>query len=110
MRKFHRKKGQRKAFKQGLMHNLIMRGKIETTVARAKEVRPNLEKLITHARSQNLSAYRLLLQKLPKQSANKLYYDIAPKYKERKGGYLRIKKMMAVRKRDAAPKAIIEFV
>ena len=110
MRKFHRKTADRRAFLQGLIHNLIMRNRIETTVARAKEIRPLTEKLVTHAKRQDLASLRYLIQRLPKQSAMKLYHEVAPKYKERKGGYIRIHKMMGVRKRDAAPKAMIEFV
>ncbi len=89
---------------------MIMRESIETTVARAKEIRPAVERLVTVAKKQQLAALRLLLSKLPKQSAQKLYYEIAPKYKERQGGYLRIIKEAKHRKRDAAPMAIIEFV
>lgn len=110
MRKFHRKRGPRRSFLKGLAHNLIMKEKIETTVARAKEIRPMVEKLLTHAKKQQLASLRLLLSRLPKDAAQKLYYEIAPKYKERNGGYLRIIKESATRKRDGASKAIIEFV
>jgi large subunit ribosomal protein L17 len=110
MRKFHRIKGRRRAFIKGLIHNLITKEKIETTVARAKEIRPKTEKLVTIAKKQNLASLRLLLSKLPKQSANKLFYEIAPKYKSRAGGYLKITKTAKTRKRDGAYMAIIEFV
>ena len=85
-------------------------GKIKTTTARAKELRPLVERLVSLAKKQNLAGLRLLLSKLPVSSANKLYYEIAPRYKERVGGYLRILKSAARRKRDAAKQAIIEFV
>jgi len=87
-----------------------MKEKIETTVARAKEIRPKTEKFVTIAKKQNLAGLRLLLSKLPKQSANKLFYEIAPKYKNRAGGYLRITKITKARKRDGAFMAIIQFV
>lgn len=87
-----------------------MRERVETTVARAKEVRPTVERLVTLAKRQNVASLRQLLAKLPKDSAQKLYYELAPKYKERRGGYLRIVKEAKVRKRDATPLAIIEFV
>ena len=87
-----------------------MKEKIETTIARAKEIRPIVEKLLSHAKKQQLASLRLLLSRLPKDAAQKLYYEIAPKYKERNGGYLRIIKESATRKRDGAQKAIIEFV
>ena len=110
MRKFHRIKSRRILFVQTLVHNLIMRQKIETTLARAKEIRPRTEKLLTIAKRQNVHSLRLLLARLPKASAEKLYYEIAPKYGSRKGGYLRIIKSGRARKRDAAPVARIEFV
>lgn len=110
MRKFHRITNRRRLFLKSIMHNLVMRERMETTVARAKEVRPSVERLVTLAKRQNVASLRRLLAKLPKDSAEKLYYEIAPKYKERNGGYLRIVKEAKVRKRDATPLAIIEFV
>jgi len=78
-----------------------MRGKIKTTLARAKELRGVAEKLVTRAEksSKFLSA----------EAAKKLIKEIAPKYRERKGGYTRIIKLLP-RKSDAAKMAIIEFV
>lgn len=110
MRKFNRKKGPRRSFLKGLANNLIMKEKIETTVARAKEIRPMVERMVTVAKKQELSGLRTLLAKLPKQAAQKLFYEIAPRYKERAGGYLRIIKEARSRKRDAASLSIIEFV
>ena len=109
-RKLQRKRSQRKALIKGLIHNLVIKEKIETTEAKAKEIKPKTEKLITLAKKQNLASFRLLLKKLPKSSAQKLFYSIAPKYKERKGGYLRIIKKGTLRKNDGAKMAIIEFV
>ncbi|HEY4499629.1 MAG TPA: 50S ribosomal protein L17 [Candidatus Paceibacterota bacterium] len=110
MRKFHRKKGPRRLFTKILAHNLVMNGKIETTDARAREVRPIVERLVTIAKGQNLPSLRRLYTKLPKVSANKLYYETAPKFKERKGGYLRIVKTAHHRRRDGVSTAIVEFV
>src|SRR3989338_4420064 len=110
MRKFHRLMGKRKSFLKILANNLIIKERMETTEARAKEIRPIVERLVSHAKKQNLASLRLLLSKLPKDSAQKLYYEIAPRYKERKGGYLRILKSGAVRRRDAVKKSVIEFV
>ena|SRR3989344_2318935 len=109
-RKFHRIRGRRKSFLKTLENNLILREKIKTTEARAKELRPMVEKLVSLAKKQNLASFRILLSKLPKAAAGKLYYEIAPKYKDRKGGYLRILKTSLRRQRDAAKQAIIEFV
>jgi len=109
-RKFGRIRGRRKSFIQGLLNNLILEEKIQTTDSRAKEIKPKVEKLVTLAKKQNLASLRLLLSRLPNGSATKLYYEIAPKYKDRKGGYTRIIKLGIARKRDAAPQSIIEFV
>ena len=110
MRKFHLKKGRRKLFFKKIASNLVLKEGIDTTVARAKEIRPIVERLITIAKKQNLASLRILYSKLPEDSAKKLYYDIAPKYKERRGGYLRIVKKSKNRKRDGAPLAHIEFI
>lgn len=109
-RKFGRKRGQRIAFRKSLAANLINKGSMVTTVARAKEIKPVVEKFITLAKKQELSKLRLLMAKLPKESAYKLYHEIAPKYQERNGGYLRIIKTAKRRKRDGAEVAVIEFV
>lgn len=109
-RKFNRTMGRRKSFLQGLANNLIMKEKIATTVARAKSIRPMVEKLVTVAKKQQVASLRRLLAALPKQSANKLYYEVAGRYQNRAGGYLRITKLAKTRKRDAAPMAVIEFV
>lgn len=109
-KKFHRKKGQRKAFLKNLANNLIMEGKITTTEIRAKEIKSVVEKFVTLGKKQNLASLRLLISKLPKKSAEKLYYEIAPRYKGRRGGYLRIAKSMNRRKRDGGGLATIEFV
>jgi len=109
-KKFHRKKGQRKAFLKSLASNLILKGKILTTEARAKEIKSFVEKLITLAKKQNLASLRLLISRLNKKPAQKLFYEIAPKYKNSRGGYVRVIKDSARRKNDAAKMAIIEFV
>jgi large subunit ribosomal protein L17 len=109
-RKFGRIRARRHNFLTSLCRNLIMAERIVTTDARAKEIKPPVEKLVTLAREQNLSAMRLLLSRLPREAALKLYYEIAPRYKERRGGYLRVVKTGGVRKRDAASKSVIEFV
>lgn len=108
-RKFGRRRGQRRAFFKTMAHNLIINERIITTEARAKELRPKVERLVTQAKKQNLSALRLLLRKLPKTSAYKTYHEIAPRYQSRPGGYLRITKISKSRT-DGAPLASIEFV
>lgn len=108
-RKFGRRRAQRSSFVKGLMANVILRGRIKTTEARAKEIRPKVEKLVTIGRKQNLAAMRLLLSRLPKDAAMKLYHDVAPKYTEVKGGYMRITKTAHKRMRDGAEQVVLEF-
>lgn len=109
-RKFGLKKGPRRSFLRILTHNLIDREKIVTTEARAKELRKIVERYVTYAKKENLAGLRLLTQKLPKVSAYKMYHEIGPRYKDRKGGYTRVIKQMKVRTNDGSRMALIEFV
>lgn len=95
---------------KSIMAQLVMHGRMHTTVARAKEVRPRLEHLVTIGRRGRVSDLRILQARLSREAADKLFYEIAPQYRERKGGYLRIVKEAARRKRDGTPLARIEFV
>lgn len=109
--KFNRKRGQRRAFFRSLAGNLIMREKIVTTETRAKAIRPIVERLVSLARRNRVSDLRLLISRLDnKKIAQKLFYEIAPRYKDRPGGYTRIVKLDVVRKRDGVKQARIEFV
>lgn len=110
-RKFGRPRNQRKALLQGLAVSLVRDEKIMTTEAKAKELRPMIEKLITKARNNTLANRRMIITRLGNQptTAKKLIDEIAPKYAERAGGYTRITKLPA-RGGDASPRAIIEFV
>ena len=110
-RKFHRIKGQRRAFLRNLTNDLVRRGKIETTEARAKEIRPIAEKLITIAKSGSLTSRRLILKRVGVEHvAEKLCGEIGPRYKDRNGGYLRVVKLGTARKRDGSRLARIELV
>ena len=110
-KKFHRETGQRKAFFRGLAQNLIQNGRIETTEARAKAIRPVVERYITLAKDGTLAHRRLALSRLhDAQTVRKLFDDVAPKYKDRNGGYIRIHKLAKTRKRDGTRLAIVEFV
>lgn len=110
-RKFGRKANVRRGFIRSLAVAMLTYEKIKTTEARAKELRPYIEKLLTKARVGDLAARRLIRARLGNQEtlANKLVDEIAPRYEGRSGGYTRISKLPH-RKGDASPMAIIEFV
>ncbi|MCE9517855.1 50S ribosomal protein L17 [Candidatus Nomurabacteria bacterium] len=111
VRKFGRTKNQRNALLKGLMLALIAHGRIETTEAKAKELRPSIEKLVTKANVGTLASRRLVISRLYNLTAeaNKLIDTIAPKYKDRTGGYTRITKLPR-RAGDASKMAVIEFI
>ena len=109
VRKFGRKTDERKALLSGLCRSLIIRGKIKTTEARAKEIRPMVEKLLTKAKSATLANRRALIATLGDEKTATKIIKTAGAYTDRAGGYTRIIKM-GPRKGDAAPMALIEFV
>jgi len=94
---------------KSLAGNLFLKEKIKTTKAKAKEIAGFSEKLITKAKKGDLSSKRLLGALLTKKIAKKLVDEIAPRYKDRKGGYTRITKL-GPRKSDSAEMAIIELL
>lgn len=108
-RKFDRKIAQRKALMYGLAREVLLKEKIKTTEAKAKETRMFVEKFITKAKKGDLAARRHLLKYLPERVVKKLMDDIAPRYQARNGGYTRIIRFGA-RKSDSAKMAIIELV
>lgn len=110
VRKFGREKTQRHALMRSLARNLIRDSKIQTTLAKAKELRPYVEKVVTAAKNNTVASKRLVNSKIQGDpETKKLFAEIAPKYAKRSGGYLRIIKM-PIRELDGAPMAIIEFV
>lgn len=108
-RKFGRRADFRKSFLWNLVNDLILKERIRTTEARAKEIRLIAEKAITKAKIDNLSNRRLLLKKLSLKSVNKLFKDLSPRFVGRNGGYSRILKS-EVRKNDGAKMALIEII
>lgn len=94
---------------KSLAYALVKEGKIKTTEAKAKSLRPMVEKLVTLGKAETLASRRLLISRVGAEAAGKIAKDIAPRYKERKGGYTRITKMVR-RASDGAPQAVIEFV
>lgn len=105
-----RTKAPRTALMRSLATSLVLYEKMKTTEAKAKAIRPYVEKLITTGKRNDLHARRELLRKLYVESAvKKVLENLAPRYKDRKGGYLRIVKL-GFRQGDAAKMVRIEFV
>ena len=109
-RKLGRKRKGRRALMKSLASSLILRQKITTTEAKARELRPYAEKLITKGKSDNVSTRRLIKSRLGNDRVvNRLFAVVGPKYKERSGGFTRIIKLPR-RKSDGSPMAVIELV
>ncbi len=109
-RKFGRERDQRRALLKGLATSLVTYGSIETTVEKAKEVRPYAEVLITKAKKGGLHNRRQVIAGLSTlEAAYKLFDEIAPQLSGRESGYLRIKRTRA-RVGDNAQLARISFV
>lgn len=110
-RTLSRSRSQRTALVRGLAVSLIRDGQIKTTLAKAKELQPNIERLITHAKSDTVQARRLVASRLGEPAdvvLNKLFKDIAPKFAERNGGYTRVVKLG--RTSPGREEAVIAFV
>jgi large subunit ribosomal protein L17 len=109
-RKLGRDSAHRKALYSNLAGALIEHGRIETTEAKAKAVRPFAEKLITLGKRGDLHARRLALAELRSNDVvHQLFAEVAPRFAERPGGYTRIVKL-APRQGDSAPMAYLELV
>ncbi len=109
-RKLQRTSAHRTAMFRNMSASLIKHEQIMTTVAKAKELRPYVEKLVTLAKRGGLANRRLAQSRLMDDAQLKKLFDtIAERYKDRNGGYTRVIKA-GIRASDAAPMAIIEFV
>lgn len=108
-RKFGRETDQRRALLKSLCRSLVIRGKIKTTEAKAKEIRPMVEKMITKAKKPTVATRRSLIASLGDERTATKIIKSAVSYTDRAGGYTRIIKM-GPRKGDAAQMAVIEFV
>jgi large subunit ribosomal protein L17 len=111
-RKLGRDASHRKALFSNMAASLFEHGRIRTTEAKAKELRPIAEKLITLARKDpgDVAAQRQAVAYLrSKDSVHRLFHEVAPRFTERPGGYTRIVKL-GPRQGDAAPMAYIELV
>lgn len=105
-----RKANGRQALLKSLLVSLIIQGRITTTLAKAKAIRPAVERLITHGKTDSVTNRRYLMQRLQNdQAVKKIVLDLGPKYVSRTGGYTRILKLTQ-RVGDGAQTALIEFV
>jgi len=109
-RKLNRTASHRRATLRNLATSLFRHGRIETTTAKAKELRPYAERLITLAKRGDLHARRLVATKIQDRNVlGSLFQDIGPRFSERPGGYTRILKL-GHRKGDAAEMSLVELV
>ena len=109
-RLFSRTANQRKALLRGWVSSLFEHQRIETTVAKAKAIKGIAEKLVTFGKRGDLHSKRMVMSYIPNRTVmSKLFSEIAPRFADRNGGYLRI---IQTRQRvnDRAPMAIIEFI
>ena len=109
-RKLGRNTGARKALIKSLLAAFFTHGRIETTEAKAKELRKFAEKVITLAKRGDLAARRLAIKAVDNvEVVHKIFEEIPEKYGDRSGGYTRILKL-GPRRGDAAPMVLIELV
>ncbi len=109
-RKLGRPTAHRKAMLRGMVTLLLENGQVETTLARAKEVRSIAEKMITLGKKNTLASRRAALAYITKESVvTKLFSEIAPKYAERNGGYTQVFKI-GPRRGDAAEMAVVKLI
>ncbi|MFP4661203.1 MAG: 50S ribosomal protein L17 [Halanaerobiales bacterium] len=109
-RKLNKRSSHRKAMFSNMLTDFFRHERIETTLPKAKELRPLAEKLITTARTNDLASRRKVLKVVKDEVvAKKLFDEIAPRFSDRPGGYTRILKMYP-RRGDATELAIIELV
>jgi large subunit ribosomal protein L17 len=109
-RKLGRTTAHRKALFRNQLSSLITHERIQTTLPKAKDLRPLIEKMITLGKRGGLHARRLALKTIPEATTvKKLFEEIAPRFKERAGGYTRILKL-GRRQGDGAEMAILEFI
>ena len=109
-RQLNRNSSHRKSLMKNLTLSLFKHEQIETSLAKAKELRRTAEPLITLAKKDNLMRRRMAYSKIrDKQVVKKLFEELGPRFKERNGGYLRILKN-GFKSGDASPKAFVELV
>ncbi|OGG68395.1 50S ribosomal protein L17 [Candidatus Kaiserbacteria bacterium RIFCSPLOWO2_02_FULL_56_11] len=110
-RSFNRPANQRRALLRSLARSLIIHERVSTTEAKAKELRPYIERLVSYGKQNTLASRRLAVAKLgDPRTVKKLFTTIGPRYKERAGGYTRIVKRAKRGRNDARLLAYIAFV
>jgi large subunit ribosomal protein L17 len=108
-RKFGRVKKVRDGLLKSLARSLVLDEKIKTTDAKAREIRPIVEKMVTLGKKGTLASRRELVSRVGVEGADKIVKTLAPKYAKRAGGYTRMTKLQA-RLSDGSLMAIVEFV
>ena len=109
-RKFGRESGHRKLMLKNLVKSLVEHGRINTTVAKAKEIRGLAERLITYGKKNTVHHRRLAYKILQNRTlVKKVFDELAPQYSDREGGYTRVLKA-GFRRGDSAAMAIIEYI
>jgi len=110
-RSFNRPANQRRALLRSLARSLVLEERISTTEAKAKALRPFVERLVTYSKKNTLASRRLAISRLQDEAAvKKLFSAIGPRYAERAGGYTRIVKRATRGANDARKLAYIAFV
>lgn len=110
LQKLGRTKDQRRALLRQLVTQVVEHGKIETTAGKVQAIRPLVDRMVTLGKRGDLAARRQAAAFLVSPAAvKKLFAEVAPKYKERSGGYTRVVKLEP-RRGDGAPLAVIELV
>jgi large subunit ribosomal protein L17 len=107
-RKLKRDKNERTALFKSLISSLVLSERIQTTEAKAKAIRPDIEKLVTKAKKNEKGALKEIEKNLSKKAFDKMVKDIAPRFVSRQGGYIRLIKL-GRRFGDDAPMAMIEW-
>jgi len=109
--RFGRPSNQRRALLRSLARSLVIEERISTTEAKAKALRPFIERLVTYAKTDTLASRRLAQTRIQdKEAVKKLFSTIGPRYKERSGGYTRVVKRTKRGLNDARKLAYIAFV
>ncbi|MFW6266108.1 MAG: 50S ribosomal protein L17 [Halanaerobiales bacterium] len=109
-RKLNRTSSHRKAMFNNMLTEFFRQEKIETSLAKAKDLQPLAEKMITKARNNNLQSRRKVMERIKdKEVVSKLFDEIAPRFMDRPGGYTRILKLYP-RRGDSSERALLELV